>query len=58
MSKGKQPRTSVNKVPKLILSEIKEVVIKYDQGIGLEAAIFWRSRNRALVCFSVIAPKI
>jgi len=40
MSKGKQPRTSMNKVPKLLLSEIKEVVIKYDQGIGLEAAIF------------------
>jgi hypothetical protein len=49
MSKGKQPRTRANKVPKLLLSEIKEVIIKYVQGIGLEAAIFWRSRNRALV---------
>jgi hypothetical protein len=39
MSKGKQPRTRV-KVPKLLLSEIKEVVIVYDQEIGLEAAIF------------------
>jgi hypothetical protein len=29
MSKGKQPRTSV-KVPKLLLSEIKEVSIEYD----------------------------
>jgi hypothetical protein len=25
MSKGKQPRTRVNKVPKLLLSEIKDV---------------------------------
>jgi hypothetical protein len=40
MSKGKQPRTRANKVPKLLLSEIKEVIIKYVQGIGLEAAIF------------------
>lgn len=40
MSKGKQPKTRVNKVPKLLLSEIKEVVIKYNQEIGLEAAIF------------------
>jgi hypothetical protein len=40
MSKGKQPRTKVNKVPKLLLSEIKEVVIIYDQEMGLEAAIF------------------
>ena len=39
MSKGKQPRTRV-KVPKLLLSEIKEVYIKYDQEIGLEAVIF------------------
>jgi hypothetical protein len=39
MSKGKQPRTSV-KVPKLLLSEIKEVFVLYDQEIGLEAAIF------------------
>ena len=54
MSKGKQPRTSNNKVPKLLLSEIKEVIIKYDQGIGLEAAIFWRSRNRALVSFHLM----
>jgi len=29
MSKGKQPRTRV-KVPKLLLSEIKEVTILYD----------------------------
>jgi len=29
MSKGKQPRTRV-KVPKLLLSEIKEVYILYD----------------------------
>ena len=49
MSKGKQPKTRVYKVPKLMLSEIKEVFIKNDQEIGLEAAIFWRSRNRALV---------
>jgi hypothetical protein len=40
MSKGKQPRTRVIKVPKLLLSEIKEVFIEYDQEIGLEAAIF------------------
>jgi hypothetical protein len=39
MSKGKQPRTRV-KVPKLLLSENKEVFFKYNQGIGLEAAIF------------------
>jgi hypothetical protein len=39
MSKGKQPRTRV-KVPKLLLSEIKEVSILYDQEIGLEAVIF------------------
>jgi len=39
MSKGKQPKTSI-KVPKLLLSEIKEVFFKYDQEIGLEAAIF------------------
>jgi len=49
MSKGKQPRTRVNKVPKLLLSEIKVVSIEYDQEVGLEAAIFLRSRNRALV---------
>jgi len=40
MSKGKQPRTRVNKVPKLFLSEKKVVIIKYNQEIGLEAAIF------------------
>lgn len=40
MSKGKQPRTRVNKVPKLLLSEIKEVIIEYNQEIGLESAIF------------------
>ena len=49
MSKGKQPRTRVNKVPKFLLSEIKAVFIPIGQGIGLEAAIFWRPRNRALV---------
>ena len=40
MSKGKQPRTKVNKVPKLLLSEIKVVIILTDQEMGLEAAIF------------------
>jgi hypothetical protein len=40
MSKGKQPRTRVNKVPKLLLSENKEVNVEYNQGMGLEAAIF------------------
>jgi len=49
MSKGKQPRTRVNKVPKLLLSEIKVVSIEYGQEVGLEAAIFLRPRNRALV---------
>jgi len=29
------------KVPKLLLSEIKEVFISYDQVMGLEAAIFF-----------------
>ncbi len=48
MSKGKQPRTRV-KVPKLLLSEIKDVSFKNNQEIGLEAAIFWRPRNRALI---------
>ena len=48
MSKGKQPRTRV-KVPKLLLSEIKDVFFKYNQEIGLEAAIFWRPRKRALI---------
>jgi len=28
------------KVPKLLLSEIKEVLFRYNQQIGLEAAIF------------------
>ena len=40
MSKGKQPRTRINKVPKLLLSEIKEVFIIYGQEIGLAAATF------------------
>lgn len=40
MSKGKQPRTRVNKVPKLLLSENKEVCIQFGQEIGLDAAIF------------------
>ena len=48
MSKGKQPRTKV-KVPKLLLSEIKKVFIWVDKEMGLEAAIIWRPRNRALV---------
>jgi len=39
-----------NKVPKLLLSENKVVFLfKFDQKIGLEAATFWRPRNRALV---------
>lgn len=49
MSKGKQPRTRVNKVPKLFLSEIKGVFITNCQAIGLEPATLLRSRNRALV---------
>ena len=40
MSKGKQPRTIVNKVPKLLFSEIKVVIIIIDQEMSLEAAIF------------------
>ena len=40
MSKGKQPKARVNKVPKLLLSEIKVVFIEYDQEIDLESAIF------------------
>ena len=40
MSKGKQPRTRVNKVPKLLLSEIKVVFILNGQEIGLEAATY------------------
>ena len=48
MSRGKQPRTSVNKVPKLSLSEIKVVSNLNGQEIGLEAATYWRPRNRAL----------
>lgn len=40
MSKGKQPRTRVNKVPKLLLSENKAVYILNTQEIGLEAATF------------------
>jgi len=38
MSKGKQPRARVNKVPKFLLSEIKAVFTPIGQGIGLEAA--------------------
>jgi len=56
MSRGKQPRTSV-KVPKLLLSEKEKVFCKYNQEIGLEAAIFSRSRNRALVCFLIELKK-
>ena len=40
MSKGKQPLTRVNKVPKLLLSEIKVVFVRIVQEVGLEAAIF------------------
>jgi len=58
MSKGKQPRTRVNKVPKLLLSEIKVVFILFTQEIGLEAAIFLRSRNRALINLRIKASKI
>jgi len=39
MSKGEYPRTKV-KVPKLLLSDIKEVLIWNAQEIGLPAAIF------------------
>ena len=51
MSKGKQPRTRVNKVPKFLLSEIKAVFIPNGQAIGLEAVICWRARSRALVLY-------
>ena len=37
--KGNSPEQEL-KVPKLLLSEIKEVFFKYNQEIGLEAAIF------------------
>jgi hypothetical protein len=40
MSKGKQPRTRVNKVPKLLLSEIKDVSFEYNHLMGLDAATF------------------
>ena len=40
MSKGKEPRTRVNKVPKLLLSEIKAVFALIIQEMGLEAATF------------------
>ena len=40
MSKGKQPRTRVNKVPKLLLSEMKTVFFQFVQEMGLGAAIF------------------
>ena len=40
MSKGKEPRTRVNKVPKLLLSEIKVVFVLIGQEMGLESAIF------------------
>jgi hypothetical protein len=49
MSKGKQPWTRVNKVPKLFVKWNKGCASEYNQEIGLEAAIFWRSRNRALI---------
>jgi hypothetical protein len=66
MSKGKQPRTRVNKVPKLLLSENKVVFLLFGQEIGLEAALFYRPRNRAMVQLIIIynililrkAPKI
>ena len=57
MSKGKQPRTRVNKVPKLLSSEIKVVFILSGQEVGLGAAIFQRPRNRALA-YILRAPKI
>ena len=40
MSKGKQPRARVNKVPKLLSSEIKVVLILNGQEVGLVSAIF------------------
>jgi len=40
MSKGKQPRTSINKVPKLLLSEIKGVVTKRRPGNRLRSGHF------------------
>ena len=40
MLRGKQPRTRVNKVPKLLLSESKGVFTPNGQVIGLEAAIY------------------
>ena len=46
--KGNSPEQEL-KVPKLLLSEIKVVFFIYSQEIGLEAAIFLRPRNRALV---------
>jgi hypothetical protein len=39
MSKGEYPRTKV-KVPKLLLSDKKEVLILFNQEMGLPAAIF------------------
>lgn len=45
------------KVPKLLLSEIKGVFILFDQVMGLEAAIYWRSRNRALVHILFVIKK-
>jgi len=48
MSKGNSPEQEL-KVPKLLLSEIKVVFFIHSQEIGLEAAIFLRPRNRALV---------
>ena len=48
--KGNSPEQEL-KVPKSLLSEIKKVFDIYNQEMGLEAAIFWRPRNRALVYF-------
>jgi len=42
-----------NKVPKLLLSEIKKVSILFGQVMGLEAAIFLKSRSRVLAHFLV-----
>jgi len=43
MSKGKQPRTRVNKVPKLFSSEIKVVGVQNGKEVGLEAVNILRN---------------
>ena len=40
MSKGKQPKTRINKVPKLFLSEIKEVFYRIQPGNRLRSGHF------------------